>query len=96
MAVRHTPTVEGPAAPGSGCSDVGLRLSAQVAARGLDVTLEVGDHERLAVLGPNGAGKSTLLAVLAGTLRPGDLLVTLGAGSVTTVGPLVLDLLRHR
>lgn len=35
-------------------------------------------------------------AVLAGMLRPGDLLVTLGAGSVTTVGPLVLDLLRHR
>ena len=49
---------------------MGLRLSARVAARGFDVTLEVGDHERLAVLGPNGAGKSTLLAVLAGTLRP--------------------------
>ena len=33
-------------------------------------TLELGDHERLAVLGPNGAGKSTLLGILAGTLRP--------------------------
>ncbi len=49
---------------------MGLTFSAQLAARGLDVTLELGDHERLAVLGPNGAGKSTLLAVLAGTVRP--------------------------
>ncbi len=49
---------------------MGLRFSARLAARGFDVDLEVGDHERLAVLGPNGAGKSTLLAVLAGTLRP--------------------------
>lgn len=49
---------------------MGLSFSARVAARGFDVTLELGDHERLAVLGPNGAGKSTLLAVLAGTLRP--------------------------
>ncbi len=49
---------------------MGLRLSARLASRGLDVELEVGDHERLAVLGPNGAGKSTLLAILAGTVRP--------------------------
>jgi len=49
---------------------VGLTFSAQVAARGFDVELELGDHERLAVLGPNGAGKSTLLGVLAGTVRP--------------------------
>ena len=47
-----------------------LTFSARVAARGFDVTLELGDHERLAVLGPNGAGKSTLLGVLAGTVRP--------------------------
>lgn len=49
---------------------MGLRFSARLAARGFDVDLEVGDHERLAVLGPNGAGKSTLLGILAGTLRP--------------------------
>ena len=49
---------------------MGLTLSARLTARDLDVTFEVGDHERLAVLGPNGAGKSTLLGVLAGTVRP--------------------------
>jgi molybdate transport system ATP-binding protein len=49
---------------------VGLTFSARLAARGFDVALELGDHERLAVLGPNGAGKSTLLGILAGTLRP--------------------------
>ena len=47
-----------------------LRLRAGVAARGLDVELNLNDGERVAVLGPNGAGKSTLLAVLAGLLRP--------------------------
>jgi molybdate transport system ATP-binding protein len=36
----------------------------------VDVQLEVGDGEVLAVLGPNGAGKSTVLRVLAGLLRP--------------------------
>lgn len=49
---------------------MGLTFSARLAARGFDVTLEVGDHERLAVLGPNGSGKSTLLGILAGTVRP--------------------------
>ena len=49
---------------------MGLTFSARLAARDLDVTLELGDHERLAVLGPNGAGKSTLLGILAGTVRP--------------------------
>ncbi len=47
-----------------------LSLSATVAARGLDVEMEVAQGERVAILGPNGAGKSTLLAVLAGILRP--------------------------
>ena len=49
---------------------MGLTFSARLAARDFDVTLELGDHERLAVLGPNGAGKSTLLGILAGTVRP--------------------------
>ena len=49
---------------------MGLIFSARLAARGFDVDLQLGDHERLAVLGPNGAGKSTLLGVLAGTVRP--------------------------
>ena len=49
---------------------MGLTFEARLDARGFDVALELGDHERLAVLGPNGAGKSTLLGVLAGTVRP--------------------------
>jgi len=35
-------------------------------------------------------------AQLLGLARPGDLVLTLGAGSVTEVGPLLLDLLRDR
>jgi len=35
-------------------------------------------------------------AALAGRARPGDLVVTLGAGSVTEVGPMVLRLLEER
>ena len=37
-----------------------------------------------------------LPAALVPTLRPGDVVVTLGAGSVEVVGDLVLDLLRQR
>ncbi|MCG5433211.1 ATP-binding cassette domain-containing protein [Mycobacterium sp. MYCO198283] len=47
-----------------------LRVRAEVAARGVDVALEVAAGEVLALLGPNGAGKSTLLHVVAGLLRP--------------------------
>jgi molybdate transport system ATP-binding protein len=51
---------------------VTLDLDVGLAARGLDVALEVADGETLALLGPNGAGKSTTLGVVAGTLRPDD------------------------
>jgi molybdate transport system ATP-binding protein len=36
----------------------------------VDLDLEVGDGEVLAIVGPNGSGKSTLLRVLAGLLLP--------------------------
>ena len=68
---------------------MGLHLAARLDARGFDVELEVGDHERLAVLGPNGAGKSTLLGVLAGTVRP-------DAGSAVLDGEPLFDLARGR
>jgi branched-chain amino acid transport system ATP-binding protein len=35
-----------------------------------DVSLEVGDHEAVAVLGANGAGKSTLIKTLMGWVQP--------------------------
>lgn len=38
---------------------------------------------------------SSLAAVLAPMVRPGDLVLTLGAGDITTVGPALLDLLRE-
>ncbi|HEX8508416.1 MAG TPA: ATP-binding cassette domain-containing protein [Propionibacteriaceae bacterium] len=47
-----------------------LSMRASVADRGLDVELDLGSRERVAILGPNGAGKSTTLSVLAGLLRP--------------------------
>ena len=35
-----------------------------------DVSLEVREHELLAIIGPNGAGKSSLLNVINGVYRP--------------------------
>jgi len=44
-----------------------------------DVSLGVGEGERIAVVGRNGAGKSTLLAVMAGLVPPDSGRVTLGS-----------------
>jgi len=44
-------------------------LCIQVGALDLDVELQAGDDEVVAVLGPNGAGKTTILRILAGLLR---------------------------
>ena len=46
-----------------------------------------------AIAGGEIAGLAERLAAL---VRPGDLLLTLGAGDITTVGPKVLDILRAR
>ena len=37
-----------------------------------NVTLGVGEGDRIGIVGKNGDGKSTLLSVLAGTLEPDD------------------------
>ncbi len=34
--------------------------------------------------------------LIAGLAKPGDVIITLGAGDVTTAGPLILELLRDR
>lgn len=52
----------------------------------LDVAVQVGVGEVLAVLGRNGSGKSTLLAAIAGLLRPDDGRITLKDRVLTDTG----------
>ena len=44
-----------------------------------DVSIELGDRERVALVGANGAGKSTLLKIVAGVIQPDE-------GSLRTQG----------
>ncbi len=60
-----------------------LHLAAVVSERGVDVALDVGAGEVLAVLGPNGAGKSTALHVIAGLVRPDTGVVRVGGRTLT-------------
>lgn len=60
-----------------------LRVRASVPERGVEVALEVGDRETLALIGPNGAGKSTVLGLVAGLVDPRDGVVELD-GQVLT------------
>lgn len=60
-----------------------LHVTATVAERTLDVTLDVAAGEVLAVLGPNGAGKSTTLHVIAGLLQPDTGVVRAGGRLLT-------------
>ena len=57
-----------------------MSLGARVVdpSRGVDLAIDVGAGETLAVLGPNGAGKSTLLAAIAGMHRPASATVQVG------------------
>ena len=57
-----------------------LRLDITVPLRhfALDVALEVGEGETVALVGPSGAGKTTVLRAIAGAVRPGSGRITLG------------------
>jgi ABC-type branched-subunit amino acid transport system ATPase component len=52
-----------------------------------DVSIQVGDGERVGLLGTNGAGKSTLLGVLSGVLRPSRGVVRLFGEDITALEP---------
>ncbi len=56
----------------------GLAVRVRLARRDLDVALEVGEGEVVALLGANGSGKSTLLDLVAGLLAPDAGRITLG------------------
>jgi len=58
-----------------------------------DVSLTVGDRERIAVVGSNGTGKSTLLKIVAGEIEPDSGRVT--ASRFNTVGYLPQDGVAH-
>jgi molybdate transport system ATP-binding protein len=64
---------------------VSLYLETTVAARGLDVAIDVPDGRTVAILGPNGSGKSSLLSVIAGILRP-------DTGRATLAGTTLFDM----
>ena len=63
-----------------------FEVTANMAQRDVEVSLEVGAGEVVAVLGPNGAGKSTLLEVIAGLLRPDSGRATLEGRTLFDVG----------
>lgn len=50
-----------------------------------DVSLSLGEGDRLALVGANGAGKTTLLRAIAGAHRPAGGRITLGGQDITTV-----------
>jgi len=64
-----------------------FELTASVADRGVDLTVQIGDREVVAVLGPNGAGKSTILGVIAGLVRPDRGRATLDGQVLFDLGP---------
>ena len=65
----------------------GLRARVVVPERDVDVRLDIGPAECVALVGPNGAGKSTVVEALAGLLRTRQGEVVLGDRDLTRVPP---------
>lgn len=63
-----------------------LTAQARIEARGLDISIDVADGEKVAILGPNGAGKSSVLKVVAGLLRPDRGFATLDGITLYDIG----------
>ena len=63
-----------------------LDFHARIDDRGIDVSLQLADCEKVAILGPNGAGKSSVLAAIAGLIRPDSGFATLGGTTLFDVG----------
>jgi iron complex transport system ATP-binding protein len=54
------------------------------------VSLDVADGDAVGILGPNGSGKTTLLRLLAGSLKPTQGRVMLGASPIHTLSRRVI------
>lgn len=63
-----------------------LEVTAVVEERGVDLSMQVAEHEVVALLGPNGSGKSTALSVIAGLLRPDSGVASLDGRVLFDVG----------
>ncbi len=63
-----------------------LHLQARLAARGLDLGLDLPSGRTLALLGANGSGKSSVLAILAGLLMPDEGRAELDGRTLFSIG----------
>ena|SRR5689334_8232584 len=61
-----------------------------------DVSLEIGEHEFVAVVGPSGCGKSTLMHLIAGLDRPTAGKIVVDNLDLTTADDLALTNFRRR
>lgn len=66
-----------------------IQVRATVAARGVDIDIELASRKCTAIIGPNGAGKSTLIELISGLLKPSSGTVRIGSKTVADSGVFV-------